>query len=161
MHTAATEYKHSFTIFLIVLQFIISLSQEVLCILVLVEHLLCITTFLHPSHSVSSEDSDQSRFYAGLHMTIPSFLLISAKFTAHTNSFSAGISCNENLNIPCNFFLLSVSPQGKALPPPHTLPSLTRLVSFLSSSPSPPHPLLLPGNQFAFKLFRSRVVKKS
>ena len=25
-------------------------------------------------------------------MTIPSFLLISAKFTAHTNSFSAGIS---------------------------------------------------------------------
>ena len=47
------------------------------------------------------------------------------------------------------------SPLGKALPPPHTLPSSTRLVSSLSSSPSPPHLLPLPGNQLAFKWFRS------
>ena len=126
------------------LQSIISFCKLVFPVVFLVKQLLCITTFLHPSHSVSSEDSDQSRFYAGLHMTIPSFLLISAKFTAHTNSFSAGISCDKHStfsNVPCNIFF---SPQGKALLPPHTLPSLTRLVSFLSSSPSPPHLLALP-----------------
>ena len=110
-------------------------------------------------------------------MTIPSFLLISAKFTAQTNSFSAGISYNEYSklsNMPRNIFLVNMfskytkysklsnmprniffSPLGRALRPPHTLPSSTRLVSSLSSSPSPPHLLPLPGNQLAFKWFRS------
>ena len=49
-----------------------------------------------------------------------------------------------------------LSPPGKALLPPHTLPSLTRLASCLSSSPSRPHLLPLPGIQISFKLFRSK-----
>ena len=53
-------------------------------------------------------------------------------------------------------FFCGLSPPGKALLPPHTLPSLTRLASYLSSSPSHPHLLPLPANQISFKLFRSK-----
>ena len=55
-----------------------------------------------------------------------------------------------------NLFFCGLSPPGKALLPPHTLPSLTRLASCLSSSPSRPHLLPLPANQISFKLFRSK-----